>query len=122
MTDAFSRRETFGPAEGGVGRPAPSVAGCLADAAGQLPARRLVGFLDNSHKHRTAEGAILRTQTDVLGEPFKFEPVPKRDARFQDSYNGGVNPEAFLYDERFSPRDKVLMLFYKRLREIDVRR
>ena len=53
-------------------------------------------------------------------KPFEFDPVPKRDARFQDSYNGGVNPEAFLYDERFSPRDKVLMLFYKRLREIDV--
>ena len=51
---------------------------------------------------------------------FEFDPVPKRDARFHDSYNGGVNPEAFLYDERFSPRDKVLMLFYKRLREIDV--
>ncbi len=52
--------------------------------------------------------------------PFEFDPVPKRDARFHDSYNGGVNPEAFLYDERFSPRDKMLMLFYKRLREIDV--
>lgn len=52
--------------------------------------------------------------------PFEFDPVPKRDARFQDSYNGGVNPEAFLYDEQYSPRDKVLMLFYKRLREIDV--
>ena len=53
-------------------------------------------------------------------QPFEFELVPRRDARFHDSYNGGVNPEAFLYDERFSPRDKVLMLFYKRLREIDV--
>ncbi len=53
-------------------------------------------------------------------KPFEFDPVPKRDARFHDSFNGGVNPEAFLYDERFSPRDKVLMLFYKRLREIDV--
>ena len=52
--------------------------------------------------------------------PFEFDAVPKRDARFHDSYNGGVNPESFLYDERFSPRDKVLMLFYKRLREIDV--
>jgi len=51
---------------------------------------------------------------------FEFDPVPKRDSRFLDSFNGGVNPEAFLYDERFSPRDKVLMLFYKRLREIDV--
>jgi hypothetical protein len=53
-------------------------------------------------------------------KPFEFDPVPKRDARFQDSFNGGVNPEAFLYDQRFLPRDKALMLFYKRLREIDV--
>jgi len=52
--------------------------------------------------------------------PYRYDPVPRRDARFRDSYNAGVNPEAFLYDERFSPRDKVLMLFYKRLREIDV--
>ena len=52
--------------------------------------------------------------------PYEFDLVPKRDARFHDSYNGGVNPEAFLYDERFAPQDKVLMLFYKRLREIDV--
>lgn len=52
--------------------------------------------------------------------PYVYDPVPKRDPRFHDSYNGGVNPEAFLYDERFSPRDKTLMLFYKRLREIDV--
>lgn len=51
---------------------------------------------------------------------YKFDPVPKRDARFHDSYNGGVNPEAFLYDDRFTARDKVLMMFYKRLREIDV--
>jgi hypothetical protein len=53
-------------------------------------------------------------------KPFEFDPVPKRDARFQDSYNGGVNPEAFVYDDRFATKDKVLMLFYKRLREIDV--
>ncbi len=52
--------------------------------------------------------------------PYQYDPVPKRDERFHDSYNAGVNPEAFLYDERFSPRDKVLMLYYKRLREIDV--
>lgn len=51
---------------------------------------------------------------------FRYDPVPKRDDRFGDPYNGGVNPEAFLYDDRFQPRDKVLMMFYKRLREIDV--
>ena len=52
--------------------------------------------------------------------PYQYDPVPQRDARFTDSYNAGVNPEAFLYDERFAARDKVLMMFYKRLREIDV--
>jgi hypothetical protein len=45
---------------------------------------------------------------------------PKRDSRFQDPYNAGVNPEAFLYDPRFTPRDKTLMMYYKRLRELDV--
>ena len=52
--------------------------------------------------------------------PYVYDPVPQRDGRFRDSYNAGVNPEAFLYDERFSPRDKVLMMYYKRLRELDV--
>lgn len=51
---------------------------------------------------------------------WRYDPVPRRDGRFQDPYNGGVNPEAFLYDPGFRPRDKTLMLFYKRLREIDV--
>lgn len=53
-------------------------------------------------------------------QPYQFDRVPRRDERFQDSYNAGVNPEAFLYGEQFSPRDKTLMMYYKRLREIDV--
>ena len=52
--------------------------------------------------------------------PFEYQREPKRDERFRDSYNAGVNPEAFLYDERFSARDKTLMMYYKRIREIDV--
>ena len=52
--------------------------------------------------------------------PYQYQAEPKRDERFQDSYNAGVNPEAFLYDERFSARDKTLMMYYKRIREIDV--
>lgn len=66
----------------------------------------------------TASEALPAPQFSA--EPYVYDPVPKRDGRFRDSYNAGVNPEAFLYDERFSPRDKVLMLYYKRLREIDV--
>ena len=52
--------------------------------------------------------------------PWQYDRIPQRDSRFHDPYNAGVNPEAFLYDTRFSPRDKTLVLFYKRLREIDV--
>ena len=53
-------------------------------------------------------------------QPFQYDRVPKRDSRFQDSFNAGVNPEAFLYDPQYSPRDKTLMMYYKRIREIDV--
>ncbi len=51
---------------------------------------------------------------------YKYDPVPKRDERFHDGYNGGVNPEAFLYDERYPASAKTLMMYYKRIREIDV--
>jgi hypothetical protein len=53
-------------------------------------------------------------------EPYKFQNVPKRDDRFPDPYNMGVNAEVFLYDEKMPADAKVLMMFYKRLREIDV--
>ncbi len=53
-------------------------------------------------------------------EPFQYDPRPQRDERFPDPYNMGVNAEAFLYDPKFSPEPKTLMMFYKRLREIDV--
>ncbi|MBX3423501.1 MAG: hypothetical protein KF752_18250 [Pirellulaceae bacterium] len=55
-----------------------------------------------------------------FSQPFAYSHVPRRDSRFQDSYNAGVNAEAFLYDQRFSPQDKTLMMFYKRIRELDV--
>ena len=53
-------------------------------------------------------------------KPFVYDPMPKRDERFPDPYNMGVNAEVFLYDEKFPPQPKTLMMFYKRLREIDV--
>jgi hypothetical protein len=53
-------------------------------------------------------------------KPYKFDGFPKRDERFPDPYNMGVNAEVFLYDEQFAPDPKTLMMFYKRLREIDV--
>jgi len=53
-------------------------------------------------------------------KPYTYDPVPQRDERFTDPWNQGVNAEAFLYSEQFSARDKVLMMLFKRLREIDV--
>jgi hypothetical protein len=53
-------------------------------------------------------------------QPYQYDRVPRRDERFSDPYNMGVNAEAFLYDDRFPPEPKTLMMFYKRLREVDV--
>jgi len=53
-------------------------------------------------------------------QPYVYDPVPKRDERFPDPYNMAVNAEVFLYDEKFPAKPKTLMMFYKRLREIDV--
>jgi hypothetical protein len=53
-------------------------------------------------------------------KPYVYDPVPRRDERFQDLHNQGVNPEAFLYNPDFPPRPKALMMLFKRLREIDV--
>lgn len=53
-------------------------------------------------------------------QPFQYDGTPQRDERFPDPYNMGVNAEAFLYDASLPPEPKVLMMFYKRLREIDV--
>jgi hypothetical protein len=53
-------------------------------------------------------------------KPYVYDPVPRRDERFQDPFNMGVNAEVFLYDPRYPARAKTLMLYYKRLREIDV--
>ncbi len=52
--------------------------------------------------------------------PYVYDPVPRRDERFADLFNQGVNPEAFLYSPAFEARPKTLMMLYKRIREVDV--
>ncbi len=51
---------------------------------------------------------------------WKYDGIPRRDERFPDPYNMGVNAEVFLYDPAKPADAKVLMMYYKRLREIDV--
>jgi hypothetical protein len=52
--------------------------------------------------------------------PYVYDPVPRRDERFTDPWNQGVNAESFLYDSAYPARAKALMMLFKRLREIDV--
>lgn len=68
----------------------------------------------------TAQKSTKRGERLYSAKPYKFDGFPKRDERFPDPYNMGVNAEVFLYDEKFRPEPKTLMMFYKRLREIDV--
>ncbi len=68
----------------------------------------------------TAPGASAMPERLRSATPFRYDGVPRRDARFPDPYNMGVNAEVFLYDPARPLDAKVLMMFYKRLREIDV--
>jgi hypothetical protein len=52
--------------------------------------------------------------------PYVYDPVPKRDERFRDLWNQGVNAESFLYSDTMPARAKTLMMLFKRMREIDV--
>jgi hypothetical protein len=44
-------------------------------------------------------------------KPYRYDSAPRRDERFPDPYNMGVNAESFLYDERYPPEPKTLMMF-----------
>jgi hypothetical protein len=68
----------------------------------------------------TAERVVKPIERKYSAKDYKFDGFPKRDERFPDPYNMGVNAEVFLYDDKFPPEPKTLMMFYKRLREIDV--
>ena len=77
-----------------------------------------------------AAGGLDGTSTEGTGlplpeklhsaKPWKYDPKPQRDERFPDPYNMGVNAEVFLYDPKQPAEAKVMMMYYKRLREIDV--
>jgi hypothetical protein len=79
------------------------------------------GWLDGTTLGRLsaphASGSLPRHYS---AKPYQYDPVPKRDGRFSDPWNQGVNAEAFLYDEAMPAKAKALMMLFKRLREIDV--
>jgi hypothetical protein len=76
---------------------------------------KVSGGLDGSYP--ISDEPIIRRYSAT---PYRYDPVPRRDERFADLWNQGVNAEAFLYSPEFAAKDKVLMMLFKRLREIDV--
>lgn len=70
------------------------------------------------------DGAAPRTQEKPApifsAQPYKYDGTPQRDERFQDVFNMGVNAEAMLLDPQIDPLPKSIMLYFKRMREIDV--
>jgi hypothetical protein len=97
----------------------------LVDAACRQRSADWLSLLDNclgaaGGLHGADKPAPNAGQRLHSAKPYKYDRVPKRDERFPDPYNMGVNAEVFLYDQKFPPDPKTLMMFYKRLREVDV--
>lgn len=98
---------------------------CLVDAAARDRASAWLRLLDDCLAQAggldgaapPAEAPIRRLHSAT---PYRYDPVPRRDERFADPYNMGVNAEVFLYEPKYPPAAKMLMMFYKRLRELDV--
>jgi hypothetical protein len=76
------------------------------------------GGLDGTEE--TAESGPDIPERQFSSGDRTYERAPRRDERFADPYNMGVHAEAFLYDPTMPAAPKTLMMYYKRLREIDV--
>lgn len=88
----------------------------------------LIGWLDLLDRCLAAAGGLDGTgpTRDDLpaarfsAQPYRYDPVPRRDERFVDPWNQAVNAEAFIWSEEYPAQAKALMMLFKRLREIDV--
>jgi hypothetical protein len=98
---------------------------CLVDADGRAALASWLALLDGSLE---AAGGLEGTRAPTgpvparqfSARPYVYERIPRRDERFGDLWNQGVNAEAFIYNPAYPARAKTLMMLYKRLREIDV--
>jgi hypothetical protein len=101
---------------------------CLVETGSDLD-RNLKEWLDFLDGLLKQAGDLAGTSSSTDGgeiprrysaKPYQYNPIPRRDERFTDPWNQGVNAESFLYNPDFPARAKALMMLYKRLREIDV--
>ncbi|MFO0968522.1 MAG: hypothetical protein U0793_23440 [Gemmataceae bacterium] len=98
---------------------------CLVDETKRDEYRAWLALLDELLANA---GAIDGVSPISAAEPrrhfatteYRYDPIPRRDERFQDLWNQGVNAESFIYSEEYPAKAKALMMLFKRLREIDV--
>lgn len=90
----------------------------MRDWLGWLPS--LLGEAGGLDGADPATPAVPRPAVSWSGVPAPMEVMVRRDDRFSDPYNMGVNAEVYLQDPGYDAASKVIMMFYKRLREIDV--
>jgi hypothetical protein len=98
---------------------------CLVDATTRERAQPWLKLLDDCLAAAGELDGTAQTSDDLpprvySARPYVYDPVPRRDERFQDLWNQGVNAEAFIYDDKYPASAKALMMLFKRLREIDV--
>ncbi|MBI4662652.1 MAG: hypothetical protein HY735_27885 [Verrucomicrobia bacterium] len=98
---------------------------CLIDSKRREQAKDWLSLLDDCLASAGSLDGTRPPQTKTIrrhysAKPYQYDPKPRRDERFPDPYNMGVNAEVFLYDPKYPPQTKTLMMYYKRLREIDV--
>jgi hypothetical protein len=99
---------------------------CLVDDATYSEYREWLAYLDGLLMMSEITDRAVRALNEEMparrfsAKPYVYDRVPKRDERFQDVWNQGVNAESFLYNPDLPAKPKTLMMLYKRLREIDV--
>jgi hypothetical protein len=92
---------------------------CVVDEAQYSECREWLAYLDELLALSESDSKTKPTRR-FSAKPYVYDRVPKRDERFQDVWNQGVNAESFLYNAELPAKPKTLMMLYKRLREIDV--
>jgi hypothetical protein len=97
---------------------------CLADPERDRATEAWLDLLDEALAAAGGIGGTARGPAAARrlysAKPHRYDGRPQRDERFPDPYNMGVNAEVFLYDPQYPASAKTLMMFYKRIREIDV--
>jgi hypothetical protein len=98
---------------------------CLVDEGKRAEYAEWLEYLDGligmaGRVHGGAEPLTGKPERRFSATPYVYDRVPRRDERFQDLWNQGVNAESFIYDADIPAKPKTLMMLFKRLREIDV--